>query len=159
MIKVYNRIDAVEYAQKWALGANPDFFHFEDFGGDCTNFVSQCLLAGGSVMNYDKYYGWYYVNSSCRSPSWASVEYLKRFLLTNSSLGPFAQAEKLENLKIGDIIQLKQHNERFNHTLIISKIENGEIFVCAHSNDAKNRPLSTYNYYDIIGIQIEGSYL
>ena len=41
--KPYDRLHALKYAQKWALERNPLFYDFADIGGDCTNFVSQCL--------------------------------------------------------------------------------------------------------------------
>ena len=44
-IKPYRRMHAVEYARTWALSRNPLFSRFDTFGGDCTNFVSQCLFA------------------------------------------------------------------------------------------------------------------
>ena len=156
MIKQYDRQNAIEYAQKWALSSNPSFYHFGGIGGDCTNYISQCLLAGGAVMNFNKYYGWYYENSNNRSPSWTSVQYLERFLLSNSDIGPFAKIETISNLEVGDLIQLRQNPLVFNHTLIISKIENGEIFVCAHSNDALNKPLKSYYYRELKGLKIEG---
>lgn len=157
MVGTYNRQKAVEYAQKWALSHNPNFYQFEDIGGDCTNFISQCLLAGECDMNYNKYFGWFYVDSNNRSPSWASVEYFYRFLTTNTKQGPFATQTTLQNLKIGDIIQLRQGNV-FNHTLIISKILNGEIYICAHTDDSLNRPLSSYSYIEHRALHIEGSY-
>ncbi|MBP3352092.1 MAG: amidase domain-containing protein [Lachnospiraceae bacterium] len=48
----YNRTAAVYYARKWALGRNPAYYDFEEVGGDCTNFASQCIYAGAGVMNY-----------------------------------------------------------------------------------------------------------
>ena len=57
MVKEYNRQKAIEYARKWALLANPDYYHFGGIGGDCTNYISQCLLAGGGKMNFDKING------------------------------------------------------------------------------------------------------
>ena len=48
----YDRFRAVAYALRWALSRNPRYFDFEDIGGDCTNYVSQCMCAGGGVMNY-----------------------------------------------------------------------------------------------------------
>lgn len=138
----YNRELAVEYARKWALNKNPKYFHFEGIGGDCTNFVSQCLLAGGGKMNYYKYYGWFYINKDNRSPSWSSVKYLQRFLLTNTSTGPIAKIMPIEKLQIGDIIQIRQNPNEFNHSVIVSKITPNEIYVCAHSYDALDKPLS-----------------
>ena len=155
-MKRYNREKAALYAQKWALGSNPDFYHFSGIGGDCTNFISQCLLAGESVMNYDQFYGWFYINSYNRSPSWTSVEYLNRFLLGRGRVGPVAKIVSIEKLEIGDLIQLRQNPFRFNHSVIITKIENGEIYVCAHTDDSLNRPLSTYSYLEAVGLHIEG---
>ena len=48
----YNRKSATFYANRWAYRRTPEFFDFQGLGGDCTNFVSQCLLAGTGVMNY-----------------------------------------------------------------------------------------------------------
>ena len=56
----YDRRAAVAYAHQWAYGRNPDFYDYEEIGGDCTNFASQCLYAGTGVMNFDPIYGWFY---------------------------------------------------------------------------------------------------
>lgn len=156
MVKEYNRLKATEYAQKWALNANPEYYHFGGIGGDCTNFISQCLLAGGGVMNYDKINGWFYNSVNSRSPSWTSVAYLQKFLLNNKEIGPFASLYNINNLQIGDLIQLRQNPTHFNHTLIITRITGNQIYVCAHSNDALNKPLSSYQYFQAQGIHIEG---
>lgn len=44
--KSYKRNLAVAYAKKWALSRNPKYYNFDPVGGDCTNFISQCLYAG-----------------------------------------------------------------------------------------------------------------
>lgn len=56
----YDRRAAVAYAHQWAYGRNPDFYDYEEIGGDCTNFASQCLYAGTGVMNFNPVYGWFY---------------------------------------------------------------------------------------------------
>ena len=85
----YNRFAAVNYAHRWAYGRNPMFYDYENIGGDCTNFASQCILAGGGVMNYTPTWGWYYINANEKAPAWTGVEYLYRFLVRkNSSIGP-----------------------------------------------------------------------
>lgn len=152
----YNRDLAIEYAKKYALKYNPNYFHFDGIGGDCTNFISQCLLAGGCKMNYDKYYGWFYINKDNRSPSWTSVKYLQRFLLSNKSPGIKAKILPIEQLKIGDIIQIRQNPNEFNHTVIITKITTREIYVCAHSYNVLDKPLSSYKYIELKGIHIVG---
>ena len=66
----YDRKAAVLYAHAWAYGRNPAFYDYEQVGGDCTNFASQCIYAGSGVMNYTPVTGWYYNSSTDRTPSW-----------------------------------------------------------------------------------------
>ena len=65
----YDRESAIEYAKKWAYKRNNKYYNFDNVGGDCTNFISQCLYAGSKVMNYKKDLGWYYINGNNKSPS------------------------------------------------------------------------------------------
>ena len=41
----FSREKALAYAHRWAFGRNPEYLAFDRLGGDCTSFVSQCLLA------------------------------------------------------------------------------------------------------------------
>ena len=43
----YDRKSAAGYAMKWALSRNTAYKDYEEWGGDCTNFISQCVHAGG----------------------------------------------------------------------------------------------------------------
>jgi hypothetical protein len=47
----YDRQAAADYADAWALSANPEYWSSAD--NDCANFVSQCLAAGGLRPTYD----------------------------------------------------------------------------------------------------------
>ncbi len=154
--KEYLRERAVMYAEKYALQRNPLFYTFEGIGGNCTNFASQCVLAGSCTMNYTSIYGWYYLSINRRSASWTGVEFFYNFMTTNAGVGPFGIETDLSLAEIGDLIQLQNAEGQFYHTLIISKIENGEIYICANSNDALNRPLSSYDYANLRVIHIEG---
>lgn len=46
----YEREKVLKYAKRWAYDRNPQFYNFDNVGGDCTSFVSQCILAGSNVM-------------------------------------------------------------------------------------------------------------
>lgn len=54
----YNRGLALAYAKRYALSRNNAYLDFSSLGGDCTNFVSQCLYAGARKMNYTPVFGW-----------------------------------------------------------------------------------------------------
>ena len=142
----YNRLKAVEYAEKWALGRNPAYFDFQSLGGDCTNFASQCIFAGASVMNFTPSTGWYYRSASDRTASWTAVEYLYNFLVKNRSVGPYAHQADVSEIMIGDIVQLSDRNGVFYHSPVITAIF-PEILVSTHTFDALNRPLSSYSFY------------
>ena len=43
----YDRIAARDYAYKYWSSYNPAYISHKDNGGDCANFVSQCIHAGG----------------------------------------------------------------------------------------------------------------
>lgn len=153
--KEYQRERAVLYARKYALERNPLYFTFAGIGGNCTNFVSQCVLAGSCVMNFTPIYGWFYLSSSRRSASWTGVDFFYDFMTKNTDVGPFGSEIALVDAMLGDIIQLS-NGTSFYHSLIITKIEDGEYYVCANSNDALDRPLSTYEYASLRVIQIKG---
>lgn len=144
----FDRTSAVSYASTWALKRNPIYYNFDNIGGDCSNFVSQCLFAGSLTMNFDTY-GWYYRSLNDRAPAWTSVNYLGEFLLSNTGLGPHAILSDSDGVLPGDVVQLGASIGSYYHSLIISNISNGNIFVCAHSLDALNRPLSSYIYAKI----------
>ena len=161
----YDRRRAVEYARKWALSRNPLFIDFTGQGGNCTNFVSQCILAGCGVMNYTETFGWYYISPTDRAPAWSGVDELYNFLVgmpafaeENGGTGPYGvQAIEPRQVQVGDVIQLRNSEGAFYHTLIISGFSGGDILVCAQSDDALDRPLSSYSYAGLRVIHIEGA--
>ncbi len=87
------RTAAVEYANRWALGRNPDYQNLGD--ADCTNFVSQCLRAGGfqdegdggtPQIHRDDNGRWYYDDDTVRtdkSHTWGGAPNLHEYLLRN----------------------------------------------------------------------------
>ncbi len=160
----YNRETALSYATKWALSRNPKFYDYSKIGGDCTNFASQVLWAGGANMNYDPVQGWYYIDPNQKSPSWTGVNFLYLFLVSNRTVGPFGIETNPANVKVGDLIQLSyKGGGDFNHTLVITKFEppfNMEhIYVSTHTIDRYNVNLvQTYSWKQIRFIHILGSY-
>ncbi len=151
----YDRNRAVDYAKKWALSRNPRYFDFHGIGGDCTNFASQCIYAGAGVMNYTKDYGWYYISPDDRAAAWAGVQYLYRFLTTNEGVGPFGRDVELKDIQLGDVIFLN-NGQRLYHTLVVTGFDtDGEILICAHTNDSYMRRLDTYRYYKTYPVHIE----
>lgn len=161
--KEYNRARAVEYARRWALSRNPLFTDFAGSGGDCTNFVSQAVYAGSCQMNFTPDFGWYYRSSRDRAPAWSSVEFFYDFLTgspefmqVNGGVGPYGIEVDSVGAIEGDVVQLADELGDFYHTLIITGFSGGQTLVSAHTNDALDRPLSSYNFSSLRYIHIEG---
>lgn len=161
----YDRAAAVTYAHRWAYDRNPRYYDYEQIGGDCTNFASQCLYAGTGVMNFTPTFGWYYINANSKSPSWTGVEYLYNYLIEKKiRTGPFAVISDISIVQPGDIVQLQlDEDPEFDHTPII--VERGEVptletvLVAAHSADTDYRPLSSYPFKSIRFLHVLGAWL
>lgn len=82
----YNRTTAVSYANTYALSYNSNYRSFAGSGGDCANFVSQCLYAGGLSMSNTWKYIWSSGNNrnndTCTA-AWNNANSLKNYLKNN----------------------------------------------------------------------------
>ena len=161
--KPYNRERAVQYALRWALDRNPLFIDFTGIGGNCTNFVSQAILAGSCTMNYTPDFGWYYISVNDRAPAWSGVEAFYDFMVgapvfiqQNGGVGPFAIEVMREQVEVGDVIQYANREGDWYHTVMVTGFDGEEILVSAQSNDAKNRRLSSYNFASARFLHIGG---
>lgn len=155
---MYDRLSATMYAKKWWNKRNPKFYNFDELGGDCTNFVSQCLYAGNIKMDFSPL-GWYYNSLNSRSPAFSGVEQLFNYCVSNKKeVGPKCKLVTIDELEIGDIVQLCQRKPVFNHCLLITKIEKTPtletIFVTCHTNDAHDKALSDYFFTKIRFLKI-----
>ena len=159
----YNRQAAVAYAHRWAYHRNPDFYNFDELGGDCTNFASQCLYAGSGVMDYTPTFGWYYNSQYSRAPAWTGVPFFYNFLTRKKEgPGPVGKEAALDQIQPGDFVQLRFTPGPFAHNPVIvaagSPLSLENILVAAHTEDADYRPLSTYPIFEVRFLHILGVY-
>ena len=135
----YNRLKAVQYAERWWNDYNPAYKKFEV---DCTNYISQCLHAGGAPMRGypNRTQGWW-MQSNNWSFSW-SVANSMRWYLPGSKFGLRAREEtSADKLKLGDVICYDfQGDGRFDHTTIVTGHDaNGMPLVNAHTTNSRLR--------------------
>lgn len=150
----YDRAAAVKYAEKWALGRNPAYGDFSGMGGDCANFISQCLFAGSGVMNEQADVGWYYRGMNRRSPAWSGAVFLHRYLVRKGGVGPVGEERETEALLPGDVVFLRSGG-RIYHSLLVVKNE-GAPLIAAHTVDSWLRPLNGYALAGAVGVHITG---
>ncbi|KFZ42990.1 hypothetical protein CS060_05125 [Anoxybacillus flavithermus] len=135
----YDRLAAVRYAEIWWNDYNPAF---QKFPVDCTNFISQCLHAGGiPMMGYpNKTKGWW-MRKNEWSYTW-TVANAFRWYLSGSKTGIQAVEKKSpEQLSLGDVICYDfQGDGRFDHTtIVVAKDKQGMPLVNAHTSNSRMR--------------------
>lgn len=156
----YNKEDSIAYAHKWVYKRNPAYLDFSNLGGDCTNFISQCLYNGCKTMNGSKITGWYYYSSYNRTASWTGVSFLYNFLTGNTGIGPFAKVVPVSEINTGDIIQLSFDGAVYRHSLLV--VETGKIpsinniRIATHTFDRDYYPLQNYIFREYRCLHIEG---
>jgi hypothetical protein len=128
----FNITEACAYAEKYALKANPTYKSFDGIGGDCTNFISQILYAGGvkQTRNWRPY-----------TNPWVRVEEIYLYLTTQNL------ATKLPNeksLSKGCLIQFytPKIGKFFHNGFITYELPNNDYLYCCHSYNKLNYPLS-----------------
>ncbi|NRD78238.1 amidase domain-containing protein [Bacillus sp. BRMEA1] len=135
----YDRLKAVQYAERWWNSYNPVYKRFEN---DCTNFISQCLRSGGAPMRGypNRGTGWW-LQTNNWSYSWAIAHSL-RLYFSNSKLGLRAQeVGSPDQLLLGDVICYDFEGDgRFNHnTIVTGKDAYGLPLVNAHTYNSRQR--------------------
>jgi hypothetical protein len=157
----YNRLKAVQYAERWWNSYNPAYKKFEN---DCTNFISQCLQTGGAPMRGypNRGTGWWLQKNNW-SYSWAVANSLKLYFANSKSGLRAREVSSPNQLLLGDIICYDFEGDgRFNHnTIVTGKDANGMPLVNAHTYNSRMRywayedssaytPKIKYKFYSII---------
>jgi len=142
---LYDRAAAARYADRWWQEGNPEF---ETFAVDCTNYVSQCLFAGGAPINYTgkRETGWWYKGYNGKqewwSFSWSVSDSLQRYLSTGRNSGLRAEiVARPEQLMLGDVIQYDwDGNGQYQHSTIVTALDAGGMpLVNAHTVSSRHR--------------------
>lgn len=153
----YNRVAVVNYAIKYALVPNSEYKYYHsnnDGGGDCTNFVSQCLKAGGAPMDYNYSRPWWYdMKQDKASICWAVAHSLYWYLKTNKRINIIKghEVQDTRELEIGDLIFYENHNNVIYHAAIVTSFAevygNREPRISQHTFNLLNGPYKkSYDY-------------
>lgn len=153
-VKVYNRNAAVNYAVKYGMHPNPQCPFYQ--GNDCTNFVSQCLRAGGCKNHFHPTHPWWCIGnktSICWSVAGSLYWYIKVCTKENK-VGIKAKTMIIEGndnynktiadtIELGDIIQYINFHDRIQHSAIITD------FV---EMDGLKQPLVSHHTYEAVNV-------
>ena len=161
----YNPQKAVAYSYKYAKERNPEYANFE---ANCTNYISQILVAGGKQMDtpnppekdtriiYDddttKWYSTYIETNPerwkefsvstafCRTDDFVEYWTKTRGMKLTKYVNSFDGLIKLySKAKVGDIIVLYSADDDIIHLCFLAVKENKKLLVNANTNDYKDR--------------------
>lgn len=123
---------------------------------DCTNFVSQVLNAGGGISqirtdtylwDYDDAPNWYYANSFNNPPSWTWGGAHNQYVHLVGYSSNVRRVYSTSDLRLGDVMMWDTNPGdgifHIGHNTVVTKIQNGAIYLTYHSNDREDEPIST----------------
>ncbi|MBR0156785.1 MAG: amidase domain-containing protein [Clostridia bacterium] len=140
----YDPDAAAEYADTYVYhGANGDIYseyynsayvNFNAYGGDCANYTSQCIYAGGMPMVYGTAYGtdgWYYRTGTDRSATWTGAVQLRNWMGDNRGVRTAASDSTI--YKGSPVFYSGGGN---NHAVIcVGRNSSGTPIIDSHNND------------------------
>ena len=161
----YDKDKAINYAHNHYLNYNKKYNRHPK---DCTNFVSQCVHAGGKKMKYKnykkilqckdmykttsywyshRYEKWrtnYYVYKWKETSAWVGVEdFCKYWRKHEAKITVTSSLNKMQNKAVrGDVVQFYVKSKGWYHSTIVTAGKKGALKYCAHSNSRRD-----YKYF------------
>ena len=138
-ISQYSALAAVDWAKNHVYDRNSVLVgkgYYSD-GGDCANFVSQCIYMGGLDMTSK----WNSAGHMCMDPyTWINAHQLYRYVVSLG--GTSVNDPSASEVSIGDLIFYKTRSDgKMHHSAIVIDIKNGNPVIAAHSDNS--RPMYT----------------
>ncbi len=155
-LEPFDRSEMLRYAEEFSLVRNGEWPDYTLYGGNCQNFVSQILVAGGASMNDAGEYPWYYHSKGERGRAWSSVNSMRSLL--DSQAEQVLSAIELESrydLENGDLVYVDWDRDgETDHVLLVTH-SGDKPRVAGNTEDAYNKRLTDYPgekfYYHLEG--------
>lgn len=135
----YNRIAARDYAYKYWSSYNPAYTSYKGNGGDCANFVSQCLHAGGIPTD---------ATWKADSVSWIRASAVPSYMMNKG----YATKTSYTNATAGSFAYT---SSGAGHAVLVTINDGAKIAYTAHTTDRKDAAFSStdlngnYSFYVI----------
>lgn len=158
----YDRKEALSYAKKYVINKNSRWANYSADGGNCQNYASQVIYAGGIPMDLNgdsilqwKHYGTQLDTSNQergRSSSWTGVSNFYEYANNNEGFGLCSIVDiNPFYAEAGDIGQVGYDGNYRHSVVVIGNIKNEDgnvvdLLINSNSIDLVNYPLSGYIY-------------
>ncbi|MET9885617.1 amidase domain-containing protein [Streptomyces sp. NPDC006430] len=140
----YDYTAMAKYAEKYWSNYNPAYRKFNGAGGDCTNFISQALKAGGwknvSGTTSD-YRNWWY-DGTRQTDSWVGANEWAWFTLSNQRATNLANVYQTD---VGDIVQMDFNRDGSkDHSMMVTYRSGGGMpYLTYHSTNTYRKSLAS----------------
>ncbi|MEE1766435.1 amidase domain-containing protein [Streptomyces sp. SP18BB07] len=144
------------YTEKYWKNYNPAYRKYNAAGGDCTNYLSQGLLAGGwkqiSTVTPEEYDTWYYASNGT-ADAWIGVNEWSWFTQTAKRTTALANVYQMD---VGDVLQVDFDKDGSkDHSMMTTyRSSSGVPYLTYHDADTYRRSVAsiiasypTANYY------------
>ena len=168
--ELYDREAAVAYADQWIEERSGDWADYTGSGGNCQNYASQVLYAGGIPMDIQGDYIWKWHDDTVsnrgvawgRSSSWSGVKQFIDYAAGNTGYGLAAEVDApYDTGEPGDLIHMGVDSD-WRHTVVITQpVSDGsgqvvDYLVDSNTANLQDYPASLYGYTDQILVHILG---
>ena len=158
----YDRAAAERYMRQYDHQRSSQWYAYDDVGGNCMNFGSQVLLAGGIPMDEEGGSKWFWRGQNDLDLSWINVGRFYSYARENRGYGLVADTEaNYYTGGVGDILILGPDGGH-NHTTVISGIVRNELgetvdyLLCSNTTNYTDFPAGAYYYTSHRLIKIYG---
>ncbi|MFI9061908.1 amidase domain-containing protein [Streptomyces sp. NPDC053429] len=140
----YDYAAMASYAEKYWSNYNPSYRKFTGAGGDCTNFISQALKAGGWKAvpgSTSDYRNWWY-DGTRQSDSWVGANEWAWFTLSNQRAANLANVYQTD---VGDIVQVDFNRDGSkDHSMMVTyRSSAGMPYLTYHSTNTYRKSLAS----------------
>lgn len=155
-LAVYDYTAMLDYANKYWNNYNSNYRTYDGVGGDCTNFISQIVKAGGwaEVGSYpgdsrSDNANWYYGSLTITtSYTWPAAENWYWFAQIESKRT--SHLDNIWKMLTADVLQVDFFKTgTLSHSIFVtgrsgSGVYADELYLTYHSNNTHNKPLSSF---------------
>ena len=127
----YNPSKAISYARQYCKNYNSKYKNYAPYGGDCANFVSQCLIAGGQKL------------SGCSgTDGYGTIPLVSNLRSCLSAKGWKYSQGVSKKFKAG--YPFFSGN---SHAMISTSVSGSSLKYCGHTNDRCDHPMTAPSGY------------
>ena len=144
-VSAYNSTEACNYANDyWDKRNLKEYADYSSQGGDCANYVSQCLIEGGLDLDQDENIPFSHIGKGGTIANCDSLhEHLEDFQHTEVSTGTSA-SQAPSNLRLGDVIIFGYAADDYTHAAIVISGSGSNVVLAAHSGDHNTLTIDNY---------------